>query len=51
MTSVEVAIEAYKECGITPDIQPFRGVKRWMVTYKESNSKLIYRSREPSWAI
>ena len=25
MTSVEVAIEAYKECGITPDIQPFRG--------------------------
>ena len=25
MTSVEVAIEAYRQCGIEPDIQPFRG--------------------------
>ena len=25
MTSVEVAKEAYRQCGIEPDIQPFRG--------------------------
>ena len=35
MTSVEVAIEAYKECGITPDIQPFRGgTDGCIITYK-----------------
>ena len=35
MTSVEVAIAAYKECGITPDIQPFRGgTDGCIITYK-----------------
>lgn len=35
MTSVEVAIEAYQECGITPDIQPFRGgTDGCIITYK-----------------
>lgn len=35
MTSVEIALEAYKECGVTPDVQPFRGgTDGCIITYK-----------------
>ena len=47
MTSVEVAIEAYKECGITPDIQPFRGgTDGCIITYKGIPTQTFHRSGE-----
>ncbi len=49
MTSVEVAIEAsYKECGITPDVQPFRGGTTDIITIKRIPTQTYLLSRESS---